>query len=214
MAHWVMVIDLEKCTGCQTCAVACKVEKGLGPLIQRVTIIEKEVGQYPDVKRMYIPKRCMNCEDPACVEVCPSGATVKRDDGIVSVDQDKCIGCRYCIMACPYNARTFVAEQRSYHDIPSVWEKVRYAEHTIGVVDKCDFCCDRIDDGLAKGQVPGKDQDATPACVISCIAKALDFGDLDDKDSVVNRLIRERGGFRLLEEMETHPSVYYLPRRY
>lgn len=214
MTHWVMVIDLDKCTGCQTCTVACKVENALGPTIQRVRVLANEIGEFPDVKRIYIPRRCMNCEDPQCTDVCPSGATFKRDDGIVAINQDECIGCRYCIMACPYNARTFHAVEQSYHDTPSEWEEKRYPEHTVGVVDKCDFCCSRIDKGLENGQKPGIDQDATPFCVFSCIADAIHFGDLDNENSNVSQLIKEREGFRLLEAMGTDPSVYYLPRRY
>ncbi len=208
-----MVVDLEKCTGCQTCTVACKLEHGLGPAGRRLAVMEKEMGKYPDVQRVYIPKRCMNCEDPKCVGVCPTGATCQRDDGIVTIDQDKCMGCRYCMMACPFNARVFLAIEQSYHSPPSKWEEQRYREHTVGVVDKCDFCKSRIDEGLQSGLKPGVDPDATPMCVISCIADALYFGDLDDPRSEVARLIESRGGVRLLVEMETEPSVYYLPRK-
>lgn len=213
MARWGMVVDLDKCTACQTCTVACKVVNGLEPTIQRVTVVEKEVGRYPDVKRLYIPRRCMNCADPQCVGVCPSGATAQRADGIVTIDQDKCIGCRYCMMACPYNARVFHGVAQSYHSRPSQWERRRYSEHTVGVVDKCDFCTSRIDDGLARDLEPGVDPDATPVCVISCIASALYFGDLDDPESEVSRRIEARSGVQLLPEMETDPSIYYLPKR-
>jgi phenylacetyl-CoA:acceptor oxidoreductase subunit 1 len=208
-----MVIDLTKCAGCQTCTVACKVENALGPRIQRVTVVEKEIGTFPKVTRLYIPKRCMNCKDPQCVEVCPSGATEQREDGIVVINKDDCIGCRYCMMACPYNARMFRGVERSYFDSPSKWEQRRYPEHDVGVVDKCDFCAERVDQGLANGLKPGDDLDATPFCVFACISNAMEFGDLDDPDSKVSQLIKERGGFQLLPEMETDPSVYYLPRR-
>jgi phenylacetyl-CoA:acceptor oxidoreductase subunit 1 len=213
MTRWVMVVDLDRCTGCQTCSVACKVEHALGPGLQRVSVVEKETGTYPNVQRIYVPRRCMNCADPACVGVCPSGATKKRDDGVVTIDQDQCIGCRYCLMACPFNARTFHGEQQSYHAQPSNWEQRRYPEHTVGVVDKCDFCRARIDAGIAAGLTPGADTDATPMCVISCIAAALTFGDLDEPDSEVSRLIREREGVQLMPDMETDPSVFYLSRR-
>ena len=212
MAHWVMVIDLRKCTGCQTCIVACKVENALGPILRRVTVIEKETGEYPDAQRVYIPKRCMNCRDPQCVEVCPSGATVREDDGIVTVDRDICIGCRYCMMACPYDARMFHGLEQSYHDIPSTWEQERYKEHTVGIVDKCDFCAARVREGLAGGLKPGVDQDATPFCVIACMSEAIYFGDADDPDSEVAKLIAS-GAIQLLDDLETDPSVYYLPRR-
>jgi phenylacetyl-CoA:acceptor oxidoreductase subunit 1 len=208
-----MAIDLEQCTACQTCTVSCKVAHGLGPTIQRVTVVEKEVGKYPNVTRIYIPRRCMNCAEPQCVGVCPSGATEQRADGIVTIDQDKCIGCRYCMMACPYNARTFYGVEQSYHSLPSQWEERRYADHTVGVVDKCDFCSSRIDEGLERGLKPGTDPEATPVCVGTCIASALYFGDLDDPDSEVSRRIKERDGLQLLPEKQTDPSIYYLPRR-
>jgi phenylacetyl-CoA:acceptor oxidoreductase subunit 1 len=214
MARYVMVVDLEKCTGCQTCVVACKMWNGLGPSIQRVTVVEKEEGQYPDVRRVYVPKRCMNCKDPQCTKVCPTGATERNDEkGIVTVDKDKCMGCRYCMMACPYNARTFQKSEMWYHAEPSEWEKMRYKEHPPGIVDKCDFCISRLDSGLEKALTPGIDPDATPMCVLSCIASALYFGDIEDPESNVSKIIQSRGGFRLLPEMETDPSIYYLPKR-
>lgn len=212
--RWTMIIDLDKCSACQTCTVACKVENGLGPAINRVVIVEKESGVYPDVKRIYIPKRCMNCKDPQCIKVCPSGATAQRSDGIVYIDKDKCIGCRYCVIACPYNARSYQRYELSYHKEPSQWEKKRYVEHPVGTVDKCDFCLHRIDEGMKLGLKPGVDLDASPACVFSCIGNALYFGDLDDPESEVSRLIVSREGFQLLPEMKTDPSMYYLPRRY
>ena len=212
MAHWVMVIDLRKCTGCQTCMVACKVENALGPILRRVTIIEKETGKYPDAQRVYIPRRCMNCRNPQCVEVCPSGATVQEDDGIVTVDKDICIGCRYCMMSCPYDARMFYGVEQSYHEIPSTSEQQRYQEHTLGVVDKCDFCAVRVREGLGGGLKPGVDQDATPFCVIACMSEALYFGDGDDPHSEVSKLIAS-GAIQLLGDLETDPSVYYLSRR-
>jgi phenylacetyl-CoA:acceptor oxidoreductase 27-kDa subunit len=212
MSHWVMVIDLKKCTGCQTCMVACKVENALGPILKRVNVIEKETGEYPDVQRVYIPKRCMNCRNPQCVEVCPSGATAQESDGIVTINREKCIGCRYCMMACPYNARMFHGADQSYHEIPSTWEQERYKEHTTGVVDKCDFCSARVREGLADGLKPGTDQDATPFCVIACMSEALYFGDAEDPDSEVAKFIAS-GAIQLLPELETDPSVYYLPRR-
>jgi phenylacetyl-CoA:acceptor oxidoreductase subunit 1 len=208
-----MAIDLEKCSGCQTCTVACKVEHGLGPALQRNTTVEKEIGKYPAVKRIYISKRCMHCADPQCLSVCPTGATQQRADGIVIIDKKKCMGCRYCMMACPYNARVFCGARQSYHTQPSLWEAKRYRDLTVGTVDKCDFCESRIDAGLKKNLTPGIHPEATPFCVVSCIASALHFGDMDDEDSEVSRLIKSRNGVQLLPEMDTDPSVYYLPRR-
>jgi phenylacetyl-CoA:acceptor oxidoreductase subunit 1 len=117
------------------------------------------------------------------------------------------------MMACPYNARLFHGVEQSYHGEASQWERKRYPEHARGVVDKCDFCKARVDEGLSAGLTPGADADATPVCVGACIADALTFGDLDDPTSEIVRLIDSRGGIQLLEEMKTDPSVYYLPRR-
>jgi Fe-S-cluster-containing dehydrogenase component len=117
------------------------------------------------------------------------------------------------MMACPYNARSFYGVRQSYHAQPSLWEAKRYQEITVGVVDKCDFCRSRIDSGLERNLKPGIHPDSTPFCVVSCIASALCFGDLDDEDSEVSRLIKSRNGVQLLAEMNTDPSVYYLPRR-
>ncbi len=214
MKHYGMVIDLKKCLGCQTCTVSCKVFHGLGPGTVRVRVVEEEQGEYPRVERFYLPIRCMHCDEPECLKACPTGATKKRPDGIVTVDHDECMGCRYCAIVCPYQARSFIAVERRYFpENGNTWENERYAEHQVGTMDKCDFCHERIDDGVRRGLEPGKDPDATPMCVISCIGKALYFGDLNDPESKVSRLIRERKGFRLKEEVGTRPSIYYLSRR-
>ncbi len=212
--HFGMVIDLKKCLGCQTCTVSCKVFHGLGPGIVRVRVVEQEMGRYPDVERLYLPIRCMHCDEPECLKACPTGATKKRPDGIVTVDQDECMGCRYCAVVCPYQARSFLAvEKRYFPENGNYWEEKRLGAHQVGTMQKCDFCHERIDKGILDGLVPGKDPDATPMCVISCIGKALYFGDLNDPDSEVSRLISSRRCFRLKEDVGTKPSIYYLPRR-
>lgn len=214
MKRWGMVIDLKKCTGCQTCTLACKVYHGLGPGVTRCRVIEQEVGGFPAVERMLISLRCMHCNEPECMKACPTGATKRRSDGIITVDQDECMGCRYCALVCPYQARTFLGvEKRYFSGDDNIWESLRYGEHQVGTVEKCDFCHKRIDEGIAKGLAPGKDPAATPLCVVACIGKALYFGDLNDPGSSVSGLIRERKGFTLKQELNTEPSVYYLPRR-
>ncbi|GBE03024.1 tetrathionate reductase subunit B precursor [bacterium BMS3Bbin06] len=214
MKRYGMVIDLKKCLGCQTCTISCKLLHGLGPGIVRVRVMEEEMGRFPDVERFYIPVRCMHCDEPECLKACPTGATKKRPDGIVTVDQDECMGCRYCAVVCPYQARTFLAvEKRYFPENGNIWEAKRCDEHQTGTMEKCDFCYKRIDDGLKKGLEPGKDPEATPMCVISCIGKALYFGDLSDPGSRVSGLIMQRKGFRLKEEVGTEPSIYFLPRR-
>jgi len=186
----------------------------VGPGIVRVKVIEQETGTYPNVERAFVPIRCMHCRQPECVKACPTGATKKRPDGIVTVDADECMGCRYCSLVCPYQARTFIAvEKRYFPENGNIWESVRCGEHQTGTMEKCDFCHKRLDEGIKKGLEPGIDAEATPMCVISCIGKALYFGDLNDSASTVSELIKERKGFRLKEEVGTEPSIYFLPRR-
>ncbi|HHN66311.1 MAG TPA: 4Fe-4S dicluster domain-containing protein [Nitrospirae bacterium] len=214
LRHYGMIIDLTKCLGCQTCTVACKLFHGLGPDIVRVRVVEQELGQYPDVERLYIPLRCMHCDEPECVKACPTGATKKRPDGIVTIDRDECMGCRYCSVVCPYHARSFIpVEKRYFPESDNHWEDVRYRQHQVGTMDKCDFCHERIDRATDRMLEPGEDPEATPICVISCIGKALYFGDLNDPESTVSRLLEERESFRLKEDLGTGPSIYYLPRR-
>ena len=218
MSRFGMVIDLRKCVGCQTCTISCKVANFVPPGIFWNGVQDYEVGEYPDVQRLFLPTLCMHCANAPCKEVCPSGATVQREDGIIYVDYDKCLGCGYCVVACPYHARTLYKKEEHYYGTPTPYDnfpeelRAPYKRHKAGVVSKCTFCIDKIDKAKEKGLRIGIDPDATPTCVNSCIAKARYFGDLDDPESEVSRLIRERKGFNLLEELGTKPSVYYLPR--
>jgi phenylacetyl-CoA:acceptor oxidoreductase subunit 1 len=188
MTRWAMVADLRRCVGCQTCTAACKQKNGTPPGAQWRRVLDLEVGEYPQVKRAFVPMGCMHCEDPPCLDVCPSTATRKRADGIVTIDESLCIGCSYCVVACPYDARYKVD----------------------GIATKCTFCVERIDAGLMNGLKPGVDPEATPACVNSCIASALHFGDADDPQSNVSRLLAENRSFRMHEELGTGPGFYYL----
>jgi len=218
MTRFGMVIDLKKCVGCQTCTISCKVTNFVPPDIFWNEVQDYEVGEYPDVRRLFLPTLCMHCANAPCKEVCPSGATIQREDGIVYVDYDKCLGCGYCIVACPYGARTIYKKKEYYYGTPTPYDnfpeelRASYKRQKVGAVSKCTFCIDKIDKAKEKGLQVGTDPEATPTCVNSCIAKARYFGDLDDPESEVSRLIRERKGFRLLEELGTDPSVYYLPR--
>jgi Fe-S-cluster-containing dehydrogenase component len=163
-----------------------------------------------------LPVRCNQCKEAPCVEVCPAEATKKRPDGIVYVDNNICVGCRYCVVVCPYQNRTFFSRDKDTGYFPG-YSKTRFEKaghklypHVAGTTEKCDFCLERIDAGMAKGLVPGKDREATPACVNTCQARALTFGDLDDPKSEVSVLIKERNGFQLHPEYGTEPSVYYI----
>ncbi len=211
MTRYVMVADLRRCVGCQTCTAACRDANATPPGVQWRRVLDMEVGTYPDVQRTFVPVGCMHCADPPCMDVCPSTATRKRDDGIVTIDYDLCIGCAYCAVACPYQARYKVDLVRyAYGDDPMEPEEKRHDPSRVGVSTKCNFCVDKIDDGIAKGLTPGVDPDATPACVNSCIANALHFGDIEDPDSNVSRLLDDNQSFRMHEELGTKPGFYYL----
>ncbi len=198
-----LVIDLNVCVGCHACVTSCKewnTAGAAGPLsdlqafdtqpsgtyFNRVQTYE--TGSYPDTQTVHLPKSCLHCEDPPCVPVCPTGASYKRvEDGIVLVDYDKCIGCKYCSWACPYGAREF-DEERS-------------------VMTKCTLCVDRIYDTLLPPQ------DRKPACVKACPTGARLFGDVNDPESDVSKAIRDAGGYALMPEWDTKPANRYLPRR-
>lgn len=233
MAKWGMVIDLDKCVGCQACTVACKSENNVpfgSPDEQqrRIEVFWHKViavsnGEYPTANVEIIPMPCMHCESPSCVPVCPAKATYKREDGIVMQNFRRCIGCKYCIVACPYGARSFnykeqEAQEYQRPDLPpdlgldskaniGPWP---FPHRTHGVVEKCTFCFHRIDQGLKEGKKIGVD--VLPACVEACPSGARVFGDLDDPESNVSVLLGSRGSLRLREEFGTEPTVFYLPR--
>lgn len=197
-----LVIDLDTCVGCHACAVACKQwnDQGqAGPLpdvdargaapsgtwFNRIRHFE--VGEYPATQTVNMPMSCLHCEEPACVTVCPTGASYKRDDGIVLVDPDKCMGCNLCAWACPYGAREL--------------------DPSAGVMKKCTLCVDRVyDEALPEAE-------RQPACVLTCPTRARLFGDFDDPDSDVSRRVVERGGYAPLEELGYKPVNRYLPPR-
>ena len=198
-----LVIDMDTCVGCQGCATACKQWNSsgtTGPLTDTDAygsmpsgvwfnrIRSYEVDVYPNNKTVNMPMSCMHCEEPACVDVCPTGASYKREeDGIVLIDQDKCMGCNYCSWACPYGAREL--------------------DTSDGVMKKCTLCVDRIyDTALPESQ-------RQPACVLTCPTSARHFGDLDDPESKVSQLVKDRGGIQSLPELGYNPTNHYLPPR-
>ena len=203
MTQLALVIDLNVCVGCHACVTSCKEwntsgvsgtladerpygKDPSGAFFNRVQTFE--VGDYPNTQTVHFPKSCLHCEDPPCVPVCPTGASYKREeDGIVLVDYDKCIGCKYCSWACPYG--------------------VREVDPVRKVMTKCTLCVDRIyDDDLPQAE-------RKPACVLACPTSARLFGDIHDPDSEVSAAIRDSGGYQLQPEWGTKPANHYLPRR-
>ncbi|WP_108469365.1 4Fe-4S dicluster domain-containing protein [Polynucleobacter difficilis] len=197
-----LVIDLNVCVGCHACVTSCKewnTSGSAGPLtdlnaysanpngafFNRVQTYES--GTFPKMETVHFPKSCLHCEDPPCVPVCPTGASYKRaEDGIVLVDYDKCIGCKYCAWACPYGARELDEERQ--------------------VMTKCTLCVDRI----YSETLP--ESERKPACVLACPTSARIFGDVHDPESEASQAIEKRSGYKLMPEWETQPANHYLPR--
>jgi molybdopterin-containing oxidoreductase family iron-sulfur binding subunit len=234
MAKWGMVIDLDKCTGCQACTTACAMENTRLPTETWQDVLFYNEGTYPNVNVKWFPRPCMHCENPSCVTACPTGATYKeKEGGFVLVDWDKCIGCKACMVACPYGVRFYTDEKAVVQpDLRSVfpgtdgrtWDPPYRApqddrRHGVGVqpkgvVSKCTFCYHKV--STAPKGVADLDEDNpatkehTPACVRVCPPKARCFGDLDNAASTVNKLIADKGGTRLLDHTGNKPQVYYL----
>ena len=206
-----MVVDLNRCVGCQTCTIACKHHNDTPPGVQWRRVLDVEQGEYPDVERLFLVTGCQHCAEPPCVPVCPTGATRQRADGLVTMDYDTCIGCGYCAVACPYQARTIAHEREWYFGAPNRQEEQVFHEERVGVASKCTFCVDKIDEAAeTPGIVPGLDLEATPACAASCIAQALHFGDFADPESNVSRLAAENAHFQMHAELGTDPQIRYL----
>lgn len=200
-----LVIDLDICVGCHACAVNCKEwnagghaapltdkdpygAKPIGVWFNRIHTFEASAGEGEPSRTVHFPKSCLHCEEAACVTVCPTGASFKREeDGIVLVNEDKCIGCKLCSWACPYGAREYDADE--------------------GVMKKCTLCIDRIYNENMD------EVDRVPACVSTCPASARHFGDLGDPNSAVSKLVAERQGYDLMAEMGYKPTNKYLPPR-
>ena len=208
--QWGMLIDINLCIGCQYCTFSCEAINNLADDM-RYCVVTTETTQSGD--EFFLLRSCMHCDEAPCVHVCPVGATYKRPDGIVAMDYDLCIGCRYCQIACPYDARVFNWKEPvalspqspafGYQEVPN---------RPRGVVEKCTFCSHRIDAGLERDLVPGVDTQATPACVVACPTTARIFGDLNDPESPISvALSQAKTTLRLREELSTEPRVYYIP---
>jgi len=220
--RYAMVIDLGRCIGCEACTIACKIENNVpvdysgkpGRKIFWNEVIFKEEREYPYTDRNFWPRPCFHCEKPACVKVCPVGATYKDyERGLVLQKYEKCIGCKSCALACPYGARYFNwskphwPKEREGAFNPDV--EMRYK----GIIEKCTFCIHRIKSAEEKAKRENrkiKDGEIKPACVLTCVGKARFFGDLNDPESEVSRLVRSGRAYRLQEHMGTEPKVFYL----
>lgn len=206
MTKYAMVIDMRRCIGCSTCVVACKQENNLPDKVfwSKVHTVggaeqDTPAGSDPrELSMKFFTYACQHCDNPACVEVCPTGASVKREDGIVTVDQEECIGCKTCMEACPYEGvRTYIdGEPQWFLDFAT--GDAEAIEHKANTVEKCTFCAHRIDRG------------ERPACADLCRFNARFWGDLDDPESDVSKLLKEREYEQLLTENGTGPNVYLL----
>ena len=203
MPRWGMVIDLKRCIGCNACTIACKMENSTPEGVTWTKTVSEEIGTYPNVTRVYIPILCNHCEDAPCERVCPTKATYTTDDGIVMVDENKCIGCGACHTACPYKNR-FKLTKKPFEDglfrqgELTPFEKQGYPRFVMGTAVKCTFCHERVAEGL------------DPACVNICPSEARVFGDLDDPESKVRKLIQTRKGYQPLPQHNTKPKVFYI----
>lgn len=200
MNKYAMAIDQDRCNGCNACVIACKVEHSAPNNVLLTTILEKEVGKYPNANRQFIPTLCNHCDNPPCVPVCPTKATYKRPDGIVLVDWDTCIGCGACVLACPYDQRHFVEDEGTcFPSGEGQYVNPEAYKAPGGVPMKCDFCFHRLDEG----------QGRMPACVEACPTNARIFGFLDGGYSPINTVISRKKPFALLPETGAGPNVYY-----
>ena len=220
--RWVMVIDLLKCVGCHACTIACVAENKLPPGVVYRPVLEEESGVYPNVTLRFVPRPCMQCGRPPCTPVCPVNATWKNEDGVTVMDYEQCIGCRYCITACPYAARTSDFgytytqgtpeaaglilgrqaaddyERAASYEYDQEWERHEGEASPVGNARKCHFCLHRVNAGML------------PECVTTCIGRSTLFGDANDPDSLVAQMIARPNVMRLKEELGTEPRVYYL----
>lgn len=208
--RWGMVVDLNRCVGCQTCTIACKHSNDTVPGVQWRRVLDIETGSFPDVERVFMVTGCQHCAEPPCVPVCPTGATQQRADGLVTMNYDVCIGCAYCAVSCPYQARTIVHDERWYYGVETKQEKAVAHPERLGVAQKCTFCVEKVDEAKERGLTPGVDLDVTPACSASCIAQAITFGDFNNSNSNVSQLVASNKSFQMHAELGTDPQIKYL----
>ena len=223
MRKWGMVIDLDKCTGCAECVAACKTENNVpvvgseesaqGRTMLWMDIMTSYEGEYPNAKVRYLPRPCFHCENPPCTKVCPVRATYLNEDGLVAQIYPQCIGCRYCMAACPYTVKSFNWYAPEW---PQEMERALNPDVSVrpdGVVEKCTFCAHRLQVVQEQADFENRDLhdgEYNPACAETCPTQAIVFGDFNDEKSEVSKLKHSSRAFRVLEDLGTDPKVYYL----
>lgn len=221
--QWAMVIDLDRCTGCEACVVACRTENNVpssgpeeaarGRSINWIRVERYFEGEYPDVRARFVPVLCQHCEEAPCEPVCPVYATYHNEEGLSAQIYNRCVGTRYCANNCPYSVRFFNFFDAQWDE--PLWKALNpeVSVRTRGVMEKCTFCIQRINKGKERAKEEGRpirDGDVVPACVQSCPTKAMTFGNIADSESEVSRLSKSGRATRLLEDLGTKPRVVYL----
>jgi Fe-S-cluster-containing dehydrogenase component len=185
-----------------------------------IFVVENEIGKYPNVSRTFVPMNCMHCENPPCKTACDNvgaNAITKNDEGVVLIDYDKCIGCRYCIAVCPYGAPQYISTLNTlYPDETTRYENISNAKrHPVHrkkarTAEKCTLCWHKLEAAKADGKTPGDDQESTPSCVVVCPVRARYFGDLDDPTSEISKMIAKKRATQLKRDFGTSPQVFYV----
>ncbi|MBI1967506.1 MAG: 4Fe-4S dicluster domain-containing protein [Gemmatimonadetes bacterium] len=221
-----MVIDLGRCTGCAACEVACKSENNiatvspdqadLGRAFAWMKVMTHVEGEFPNTTMRFVPRPCMHCDNPPCVQVCPVGATYINDEGIVGQIYARCIGCRYCANACPYTVKYFNWLVPEWPETARAYLNPDVSVRPKGVIEKCTFCHHRLQKAREDAQALGRElreEDYQPACAEVCPTGAIVFGDLDNPRHRVHALKDDPRAMRLMEDLGTEPKVYYLTPR-